>query len=283
MRKPVLALLPLVLLIACNKPGGRNAAAPSAESQALHAEVVQTPMAAPARAPMLAYDYRMVVSVPSARIAPLLARHEQACNTAGAGVCQVISSETTTDRGVDTATLKLRAEPRWLAGFRGRLAQEVRGEGGAVTATEASSEDLTRQVVDTEAMLRAKTTLRDRLQQLLASHPGKVSDLLEIEKQLAEVQGEIDAAQSELAAMRGRVDMSTLTLRYEARSQFISAKAARPLGEAVRGFFGVVMVGAAAILYVTAFLIPFALVIVPLVWWLRRRHLRRKAARPPES
>jgi hypothetical protein len=227
---------------------------------------------------MLAYDYSATLSVPDGRVPGLLARHQQACAAAGPDLCQMLGSNISTDRGATTGTLKLRAEPRWLARFRSGLAQDAKGAGGSLTRSSVESEDLTRSIVDTEASLRAKTTLRDRLQQLLAAHPGKMSDLLDIEKQLAETQGEIDAAQSELAVMRGRISMSTMTLSYGSHAHEIGSTP-HPFADAVENFGTVLAFAAGAIVYLVAFLIPFSVIIVPIVWLLRRRAQRRKAAR----
>ena len=116
------------------------------------------------------------------------------------------------------------ALPRRLGGRSERGRQQVVNSG-------VTSEDLSRQIVDTDAQLRAKTTLRDRLQGLLATHPGKVGDLLAVERELARVQGDIDSAQSELADMRGRVAMSDVTLNYGS-SDVLGGRVQSPLASA---------------------------------------------------
>ena len=73
---------------------------------------------------------------------------------------------------------------------------------------------VTRVIVDTEATLRAKRALRDRLQQLLATRPGSLADLLGVERELARVQGEIDSSEPNLASTRTRVAMSAVTIEY---------------------------------------------------------------------
>lgn len=286
-----LALLPLAFVIACKKPAAGyhadervNVDLVAAQSAKLAATPGASESSGPAAAaPMLAYDYSVGLSLPGGSIRGLMARHEQVCVAAGPQLCQVLGSSISKDRGETNAELRLRAEPRWLARFRGGLDQDAKGAGGALVSSRVTSEDLTRSIVDTEAMLRAKTTLRDRLQQLLAQHPGKMSDLLEIEKQLSETQGEIDAGQSELAVMRGRVDMSQLTLGYTSSGPLVTGGAAQPLAVALHDFGAVVMRGAAIIVYVVAFLIPFAIVVFPLTWlWLRRR-TRKKPSAPRVS
>ena len=54
------------------------------------------------------------------------------------------------------------------------------------------TDDLSRSIVDTEAALRSKRALRDRLQALLQRPADKVQDLFDVEQQLTQVQTEID-------------------------------------------------------------------------------------------
>ena len=77
-------------------------------------------------------------------------------------------------------SLSLRAEPEWLQRFVKGVQSDAISAAGRVTSQWTTTEDLTREIVDTEATLRAKRALRDRLQQLLATRPGSLADLLGI-------------------------------------------------------------------------------------------------------
>ena len=140
-------------------------------------------------------------------------------------------------------------------------------------------------MVDTGARLNSAKTLRDRLQKLLAERPGKLADLIEIERELARVQAEIDATESVLAAMRLRVAMSDLTLTYQARYTAASESIWRPLGDAFQGFLPSVVLSLAAIVeFISATLLWILLlgaVAAGLGWLWRRRRARRKGAAAP--
>lgn len=139
--------------------------------------------------------------------------------------------------------------------------------------------------MDGEARLRAQTALRDRLQKLLAERPGKLAELLEVERELARVQGEIDSAQSTLAVMKTRVATSALTLRYESGAVTRPAGAWAPLAQAFVDVAGILARSLAALVLFIAWVTPWVLVLGLLVWVLRKRlpRLRRKAVAPPES
>lgn len=282
----------LLLVAGCSKPAGGSAsehpgadvavqAAPAALTPA--AKAGEKPQAEPPRAgsaaPMLAYAYDYAIEAPTPAVSPLLHRHEAACRAAGPDLCQVVGAlNEAVGRDRATGKLQLRAEPRWLEGFRGHLDSDAGAAGGKVIHSATTTEDLTRQIIDTDAAIRARFLLRQRLEQLLATRPGKLSELIELEQELARVQGEIDAAQSEIAVMRTRVAMSAITLQYDSRPPLAAPGALRPLQAAVRAFFGHVAEGLAVVLTLFSYLLPFVLV-GAIAWWLIRRLRRRWPAR----
>jgi hypothetical protein len=230
---------------------------------------------------MLAYDYAYDLQVPAAGVRPLMSRHEQACVSAGPALCQVVSAEASSDRDEADGTLKLRAAEIWLGKFRAELDGDAKAAGGKVRRSQTQTEDLTRQIVDTGAAIRAKSLLRDRLEQLLANRPGKLSDLLELEQNIAQTQGEIDAAQSELAVMQGRVAMSNLTITYAPPPAAISPRALDPLAQAARGFAGNALGVTAGLVTLASFMLPLGVLaaLAGLAWrWRSRR--RATGARP---
>lgn len=238
------------------------------------------PTARPAQlstTPQLAYSYSYTLKLPAGHVHSLAQQHQAACAAAGPQLCQLIAaSEDSQGRDVATAHLELRATPAWLASFRAGLDGQAKGAGGQVASSKTETEDLSRSIVDTQATIRAQTTLRDRLQQLVAERTGKLSDVLDAERELARVQGEIDAAQSELAVMQARVDMSMLTLDYQAIGVAAPDGVASPLQNAANSFFGNMMMVFAAILSLVSVLLPIALVSAPIVWIAWRLSRRRK-------
>jgi hypothetical protein len=125
--------------------------------------------------------------------------------------------------------------------------------------------------------------LRDRLQALVATRPGKLADLLEVENELARVQGEIDSAQSELAVMRGRVAMSELKIRYTSAGVWAPEGTWAPIGEAGRESVSLVVFAVALLMRVIAFLAPFAVLIGGAAWVVRRARPKRKPAAAPAA
>ncbi|MBX3429168.1 MAG: DUF4349 domain-containing protein [Hyphomonadaceae bacterium] len=289
-------------------PGGGGEAVYGMADMERSAAMEETPAAQPASPPpedastsattvgptptlYLAYTYALGLEIPSERLTGVMDRHIQACQAAGPRLCQLISSNRSGSPNSDmNGIVSLRAEPNWLNTFKSGIAQQANEAGGRVDSENTTSEDLTRQIVDTEARLRAQTTLRDRLQELLRTSRGRLSDLLEVERELARVQGEIDSVQSQLAVMRTRVAMSELTIAYHSSPRSVGSDTFEPLRQAFASFLGIIVGGFAAIIVIIAGLIPFAVVLIPLIWLLLRwrknrggRLFRRAAAPAPPA
>jgi hypothetical protein len=305
MRK-LLAACVLSLAAACGQntgaPGGAASDKLAAMEEAVQAAPAEAPEAAmdgaaagqpqavrpdapAASAPMLAYAYMYGVEAPAAAVPAIMKSHEQLCVAAGGATCQVLGASTTS-YGEDNigGRLELRAEPRWLAQFRARIETDADKAGGRLVSNSTTSEDLTRQIIDTEANLRAQITLRDRLQGLLASRPGKLAELLEVERELARVQGQIDSMQSTLAVMRTRVSMSLLTIEYRSAGAPLTDRTFEPLFDAFENFFAVAAASLAAIILFVGGALPWALLIGALAWLaLRWRRQRKNKARTPAA
>ena len=85
---------------------------------------------------------------------------------------------------------------------------------GRVLNRAISESDVTTRYIDTEARLKTRLALRDRLQKLLET-ATTVEDVLNIERELARVQGEIDAMQGQLDYLDRQVAESTLDLTLQ--------------------------------------------------------------------
>jgi len=299
MRTLLLASSALLLLTACERPAansGNSSAemtAPQSAARAAKSAPAADAVASPApperpavTIPMLAYRYGYSLEAPARSIRDLVKKHEAACQAAGPTVCQLTGAEVT-ETGEDRVRgeLSLRATSAWLKTFRDGLEGQAKAAGGRVVTSTVSSEDLSRQIVDTEAAIRARITLRDRLQALLATRPGKLPDLLAVEQELARVQGEIDATQSELAEMRGRVATSELKLTYESSGVLAPQGVLAPLGSAASDFLGIVIMMLAGLLRLFAYLLPIG-ALAALAFWLVRGRLPKRPARaaaPPAA
>jgi hypothetical protein len=92
-----------------------------------------------------------------------------------------------------------------------RFLQKARSLGELKNQT-LGSEDVTKAYFDTDARLRNAKRMEERLLQMLDKNTGKVSDLLQVEKELARVREQIEQMQGELKYYDALVQYATVTI-----------------------------------------------------------------------
>jgi hypothetical protein len=83
---------------------------------------------------------------------------------------------------------------------------------GQVTQDQQNAEDVADQIIDLDARTRNARATEARLTALLANRTGKLSDVLEVEQQLARVRLEIERLDGEKTNMGRRVAYATIDL-----------------------------------------------------------------------
>jgi hypothetical protein len=283
MRAFALALV-FAALAACSKPAASSDSAADLKAPAAAEEAKSTsrPLASTpaATGPMLAYAYEFGLEAPASQIQALVEKEQAACSNAGATNCAVTGSSLDRSGSDDvSAKLTLKASPAWLSRFRTELADDTKAVGGRIASSSVTSEDLSLQIVDANAHLRAQTALRDRLQDALRHRPGKTSDFVDAATALAKAQGDLDAMQSELAILQRRVAMSDVTIAYSAAGSLASGNTWAPVSAAVHGFAGMIAMALAAMVTIVGFLLPWAITAAAVIWvivTLRKGRERRK-------
>jgi hypothetical protein len=104
-------------------------------------------------------------------------------------------------------TIVIKVVPAKLESFL----QMARGLGELKNQT-IGTEDVTKAYFDTDARLRNARRMEDRLLEMLQKKTGKVSDLLEVEKELARVREQIEQMQGELKYYDALVQYATVTV-----------------------------------------------------------------------
>lgn len=256
----------------------RNAAASEAPAEA----VAAGPRAGPSLTlplPSLAYSHDFSIEAPADSIPDMMRRHEQLCIDSGPGQCQVLGSDLQSE-GRDRASgrLEMRATPAWVRMFRPGLAADARNAGGELRATGTDTEDLTRPIADTDAALKSKIEVRDRLRAML-KRPGDLEDVMRVEQELQRVQAEIDAAQSSLNQLNTRVEAVRVSVDYASIAPVVPENAGKPFRDASGAFVRTFMGVTAGLVWIAAVALPFVIIFGPIVWMIASR--RRKAVVAP--
>lgn len=228
--------------------------------------------------PSLAYAFDFSLEAPASSIPEMMRRHEQMCLDSGPTQCQVLGSDLKSE-GRDEATgkLELRATQAWVRMFRPTLDADARAAGGELRTAGTDTEDLTQGIADTDAALKSKIAVRDRLRDML-KRPGKLDDVMAVSAQLERVQAEIDAAQSSLTQLDTRVEAARVTVAYESIAPIAPDSAFKPFkgasGAFVRTFMGVL----AGLAWFAAIALPFVIIFGPVVWLIASRRKKVVAA-----
>ncbi|MCB2072907.1 MAG: DUF4349 domain-containing protein [Novosphingobium sp.] len=177
------------------------------------------PTSIPVSLPKIAYVYDYGFRLAAERIPELQRKHADLCEKQGPQQCRLLDMRQSGSEGdYASGSLSLAVAAPRARGFGAELVKLAGETGGTEISSAISGEDLSKQIVDTEARLRARTLLRDRLMEVLASRKGSVSELVEAERAVAQVNEEIDQARSWLTEMQGRVDFSRVNVRYQSGS-----------------------------------------------------------------
>jgi Domain of unknown function (DUF4349) len=235
-------------------------------------------------AQLIAYTYNYGFKVPPAKMEGLLGAHKKACEDAGPAKCYVMNSQIS-GIGSESSSgyLQVRGSGDWVKKFQTGMEDTLKPFDANLDSNNDTAEDLTVQIVDSEARLKSMKTMRDRLQELLRDRPGRLSDLLEIEREFARVQADIDSHESILAALKLRVAMSVMTLNYQPKYEAASESIWRPLGDAFGNFIPNMARTLAHIVEFIGGILPVGLVLGLVIWfvmWLFGRRGKAKKAKP---
>lgn len=255
-----------------------SAVAPGAsESQ----NALAPPEAIARTAPRIAYTYGYRFRLASAAVAPLQERHLALCQRLGDARCRVLAMQRGEQReggGEEAATASLTLEVAAPIATRfGAALTESAGEARAETVDRTiSAEDLSRQMVDTDARIRTRETLIRRLSGLLETRSGNIAQAVEAERAINQAQEELDAARTWLAEMRGRLAMSKIEIGYDAVGA-AAAPQAHALADAFSTIGEVTTQSVAVLVLVAGIVAPWAAIGL-LILFALRRHRRRVEA-----
>jgi hypothetical protein len=154
---------------------------------------------------------------------------------------------------------------------------------GKVDSIQVSAQDVTTQVVDLDARIKALQTSIDRMQQLLAQ-AQKIDDLLAIETQLSTRQAELDSLTAQRTYLGDQVAMSSVTVSLSPATEVSTVDAPGFLSGLETGwstFVSLIMVAITALGFLLPFLIVVMIIVIPVVLIAIRQSRRHRVARAP--
>jgi hypothetical protein len=156
---------------------------------------------------------------------------------------------------------------------------------GRVELENQSGEEVTQQHADLVARLKNSRETEQRLQAILTQRTGKISDVLEVEQEIARVRGEIEQMEAEQKNLEHRVDFATIDLKL---SEEYKAKLDSPApaistlihNAAVNGYRNVADTLLSILLFFAEYgpVLCFWLLVLAVPAWLIRRRWRHATA-----
>jgi hypothetical protein len=224
----------------------------------------------PTAEPRIAYKYRHGYRLEAGKVGSVQQAHLALCDKLGTSHCRVVSMDRASSEGdFIRASLNLQVDAKQARAFGAALDKVVGDAGGDVSDQGIEAEDLSKQMVDTEARIKAKQALADRLLVLLRNRSGKVGELVEAERAFADAQEELDAARSWMAEMQQRVSFSAIEISYNS-----SAPSGSGLWQPIRASFAsagrTIGSSVGSLVSFVAIVLPWLIAGAGLVWLLRR-------------
>ncbi len=234
--------------------------------------------AIPVAVPQIAYSFTLGYRLPAAAIAGAQQAHIDLCNRLGPR-CQLVAMQRASgDDGTQSAHLKLRVASAVAQQISSDLTAAVGKAGGRAVDTQISAEDVSKDLVDTDARLRQREILVGRLTDMLRGRQGKVGELVEAERSVAQAQEELDQAKGWLSELRRRVAYSDFSISYAPVTAPVAAPTRQgflgQIGDAIAQSGAAVAGTARTLLLLVIYLAPWAL-IAALALFAARPLLRR--------
>lgn len=187
--------------------------------------------------------------------------------------CQLLSASFNreTPYSPPSASLSVRVPPRNVSIFLSGLAKN-----GEIMQHGRDSEDKTNQVLDTDARIANLTNLRDRLRLMLNDKTAKVKDLIEVERELANTQSELDSMTSIRKVLALETDLVAVNIDFTAAQGITEQGFFAPVARAIQNAGQVLMQSIASVITFVMGAIPWVLIGVPAIWLVRRYWVKLK-------
>jgi hypothetical protein len=217
----------------------------------------------------VAVSHSFVLSMPNALVESVQAKHLAECRKVG---CTILSTNLSRPTGNwITARTSLRIPPEAYAAFATTLATPPAN----VIGHSEAAEDKFIPMLDLEKRLETKTALRQRLTAMLQdSNTKNVADIIAIEKELAQTQGDIETATAQHNYLQTITSTVRVDINYSGHAAVVGGFDFSPVTRAINGLSATFATSIAALISFLAMALPW-LPLTALIAWAARRSIRR--------
>lgn len=276
MNRPLIGILLLGALAGCSRKEDAGASQHFSEPAGADRHRAGQAGATPPARRTLAYSHSLAVDVTEEKVTPTFEAGQAACRAMTVELCTVLNAQLNgpetgqPDRAhlAASATLTMRALPpaipKLIAAFATR---------GEVTRQSTRAEELSGPLEDQAKKLALLKDYRERLEALRGRAANDIDGLIKINHELAQVQGELEAAAGKQAELQQRVDTELLevTIQSQRHQSFW-----RPIAQSLGEFSASLSLGTASAISGAAWLLPWSILLGFFAWVGRKLWRRRK-------
>ncbi len=216
----------------------------------------------------IAVSYSFALEVPADQIEAIQKKHLAECGKLG---CKVVSTSIFRWQETSIANSSIRLSPKSFQSFAGIVSAAP----ATVSSRTEKAEDQTLPVLEVEKRLEPKIALRDRLKGMLTD-PGttNAADLAAVEKELAQVQGDIETTIAQQKHLRTLTETVLVDISYQGKEAEVAGLNFAPVTLAITNAGQTVIRSAASLVSFLATMLPW-IPLIAFVGWTVRQGLRR--------
>lgn len=217
----------------------------------------------------LAYEHKLQMLVDSDKLPAVYQEAQSICCQAQSDQCVITESHLNTGRDI-TAEISFRAKPEGVKKLKSFFALK-----GTVVSQSVTSEDLAFPITDSNQKLAVLSDYRAKLTSLRGNANIDVDALIKVNKELADVQGEIESLSGDRAHLLQRVETEILKVNIESTESKLFWK---PVFNAFSNFGSRFSEGVSNVITGVAYLSPWGALIL-LGWFIRKWWKNKKCAK----
>lgn len=215
----------------------------------------------------LAYEHTVSLDLDEAKLKPTFELLKLSCEKSVNDPCELLSSDVDTGRFA-SANLKIRTTETGVRSLILMLNQQ-----GTILSQSTKAEDLASPIKDGEKQLAMLNDYRKKLELLSERASKDITALITVNKELAQVQSEIEAMNGKNAYLMKRVQTQLLSVHLHTRQ---SRSMLKPISEASHDFGDNLAQGFSSVITASAYLLPWSLLLGFVTWLVRKLWLRRR-------
>jgi hypothetical protein len=154
----------------------------------------------------------------------------------------------------------VRLPPRNVEVFLSGLAKS-----GEIIQHARDAEDKTNQVVDADARIKNLTELRDRLRAMLGDKSAKFKDIIDVERELANTQSQLDSIMSIRKVLSLETDLVAVNIDFSAKQGITEQGFFSPVARAMKDAGRVMMESFASLITFIMSALPWVIIGIPLL------------------